>query len=69
MEPAVYLTVEDVAHRLRVTPEIVREWLRAGRLGGFRLGGTKAGWRVTPADLAAFEARLRARSDRSEPAG
>jgi excisionase family DNA binding protein len=55
-----YLTVDEVAARLKVSPEIVREWLRKGELGGFRLGGARAGWRVTPDDLAAFVERRRA---------
>ena len=59
MDPKEYLTVEEVAARLKVTPEIIRDWLRTGRLGGFRLGGPRAGWRVTSLDLAAFEARQR----------
>lgn len=45
------LTVEEVAARLRVTPEAVRRWLRAGRLAGARIGSTKAGWRVREADV------------------
>lgn len=57
-----YLTVEEVAGRLKVTPEVVREWLRTGHLGGFRLGGARAGWRVTPDDLAAFVEQRRAES-------
>jgi excisionase family DNA binding protein len=48
------LTVPEVAQRLRVTAWTVREWLRAGRLRGYRPGGTKAGWRVDASDLAAF---------------
>jgi excisionase family DNA binding protein len=42
------LTVEDVAARLKVHPETVRRWLRAGTLRGFRLGsGTGASaWRI-----------------------
>ena len=48
------LTVDEVAERLRVAPETVRRWLRAGRLKGTRLGGTKAGYRVAEADVRAF---------------
>jgi excisionase family DNA binding protein len=39
------LTVADVAARLRVSQETVREWLRTGALQGYNLGG-QAGWRV-----------------------
>jgi excisionase family DNA binding protein len=48
------LTVEQVARRLSVTPYTVREWLRAGKLKGYKIGPTKAGWRVRGADLDAF---------------
>ena len=39
------LTVTDVATRLKVSPETVREWLRSQRLDGYNLGG-QAGWRI-----------------------
>ena len=48
------LTVADVAERLGVSVFTVREWLKAGRLPGFRMGGTKLGWRVREADLDRF---------------
>ena len=48
------LTVPEVAERLRLSIFTVRELLKEGRLRGFRLGGTKSGWRVTDADLQAF---------------
>ncbi|HZQ37077.1 MAG TPA: helix-turn-helix domain-containing protein [Dehalococcoidia bacterium] len=51
------LTVAEVAARLRLNPETVRRWLKAGRLRGYRLGGTKAGWRVRVSDLEAFKQR------------
>jgi len=46
-----FLKVPDVAKRLNVSEYTVREWLRTGRLAGYRPGGTKAGWRVSEADL------------------
>jgi excisionase family DNA binding protein len=46
MEGEHMYTVSEVADRLRLHPATIREWLRAGRLGGIRLGGTKAGWRI-----------------------
>ena len=49
-----YLTVAEVAERLRVTEFTVRNWLRAGRLDGYRPGGTKAGWRIRESDLDRF---------------
>jgi len=47
-------TVPEIAKRLRVTEWTVREWLRAGKLKGYRPGGTKTGWRVDEADLRGF---------------
>jgi excisionase family DNA binding protein len=41
-----YLTVPEVATRLKVKPETVRVWLRQGKLRGARLGGKKAGYRI-----------------------
>jgi len=48
------LTVAAVADRLNVSVFTVREWLKAGRLAGFRMGGTKLGWRVREVDLDRF---------------
>lgn len=49
-----YLTVHEVAIRMRVTEYTVRNWLRSGRLVGYRPGGTKAGWRIKESDLERF---------------
>lgn len=40
------MKVEEVAERLRVNPETVRNWLRTGRIKGTRIGGKRAGWRI-----------------------
>ena len=54
-----YLTVSEVAKRLKVTPLTVRRWLNSGSLAGIQLGD-RAGWRITEADLQAFlDARRR----------
>jgi len=45
------LTVAEVAARLRVSEFAVRDWLRKGYLRGFRMGGTKAGWRIRPSEV------------------
>lgn len=45
------LTVEQVAERLQLTPELVRELLRKGRVPGFRMGKF---WRIREADLNAY---------------
>ena len=47
-------TVQEVAERVRTTPETVRRWLRSGRLRGIRLGGTKLGYRIAESDLQRF---------------
>jgi excisionase family DNA binding protein len=49
-----WLTVEQVAQRLQVHAETVRRWLRAGRLKGLRLGGTKLGYRISERELTRF---------------
>ena len=46
------LTVEEVASRLRVTPAAVRQWLRSGRLRGFKAGPKV--WRTSEEALADF---------------
>lgn len=45
MDGHTLLTVSDVAARLKVSQETVREWLRTDQLAGYNLGG-QAGWRV-----------------------
>jgi excisionase family DNA binding protein len=58
------LTVPEVAARLRVSEWTAREWLRTGRLRGYRPGGPRAGWRVREQDLDAFiTARLDEQAD------
>jgi len=47
MNPAL-MKPEEVAERLAVSPKVVRQWLRDGRLPGIRLGRL---WRVDPAEL------------------
>jgi excisionase family DNA binding protein len=47
-------TVAEVAKRLRTSEATIRAWLRSGKLGGYRLGGDKIGWRVSESDLARF---------------
>ena len=51
MTDAQTLTVSEVADRLRVSTATVTNWLRDGRLRGYRIGGTKAGWRIEVSDL------------------
>ena len=47
MEDDRYLTVPEVAERLRVTEETVRRWVRTGRLPAVMPGGRKAGYRIS----------------------
>ncbi len=61
------LTVREVAQRLRTSEESVRRWLRQGKLRGFRLGGTRLGYRVSERDLADFLAsRVSGQADTEE---
>ncbi len=53
-----YLTVAEVAERLRVYPGTVKRWLREGKLVGVQLGD-RAGWRIAEEDLEAYLARQR----------
>jgi excisionase family DNA binding protein len=48
-----FLTVAEVAERLRVYPGTVKRWLRDGKLVGVQLGD-RAGWRIAEEDLEAF---------------
>jgi excisionase family DNA binding protein len=54
MERERFLTVAEVARELRVSPETVRRWLRAGRLRGVLVGGDKVGYRIPAVELERF---------------
>ncbi len=53
MERMEWLTVGEVAERLKVSEETVRRWLRAGRLNGTLLS-RKAGYRVRADEVERF---------------
>ena len=53
MEQEHLYTTAEVAERLRVHPETVRQWLRDGEMRGTILG-RKAGWRVPASELRRF---------------
>jgi excisionase family DNA binding protein len=60
-----WLTVAEIAERLRVSEVTVRRWLREGALVGRQLGG-RAGWRVAATELERF---MRSRDGAGERAG
>ena len=49
------LTVDQIAEKLQRHPELVRRWLRSGRLHGERIGWS---WTVLPRDLERFRREL-----------
>ncbi len=51
MEGEQMYTVAEVAERLRLHQQTIREWLRDERIKGVRLGGTKAGWRIPASEV------------------
>ncbi len=53
MEHEQWLTVEEVADRLRAHPQTVRRWLRAGQLQGTSIN-RRAGWRIREAEVQRF---------------
>jgi excisionase family DNA binding protein len=46
-----FLTVHEVAERLKITSESVRRWLRVGKLHGVLLGGDKMGYRIAETEV------------------
>ena len=53
-------TVRDVAQRLHLTTETIRDYLQEGKLKGFKVGKQ---WRVREQDLEAFIEALLEKSD------
>ena len=53
MPNEVLYTVDEVATRLSVHPETVRNWIKNGELAAVNLGGS-AGYRISESDLAGF---------------
>ena len=60
MEDERMYTVPEVAEQLRVHEQTIRSWLRDGTLDGIRLGGTKAGWRISSSAVQQYLERRRA---------
>lgn len=46
-----WMTVEEAAKQLKVSPYTVRNWLRAQRMKGTQLGGRKSGWRIPESEI------------------
>jgi excisionase family DNA binding protein len=57
------LTVQEADARLKMSPEIVRRWLRCGKLQGYWLGGDRGGYRLAESDLEDFVAGWRTAGD------
>ena len=57
------LTVQEVAERLKITPETVRRWLRTGKLRGALPGGDKMGYRITEREVTRLLTEAGATSD------
>lgn len=49
------LTTKEVAARLRLHVSTVQRWLKRGTIRGVRLGGTKAGYRVSEREVERLE--------------
>ena len=45
------LTVPEVTDRLRVTPETIRRWLRAGKLQRILMGSDRSGYRIRESEI------------------
>jgi excisionase family DNA binding protein len=57
-----YYTVEEVARRLRVSNMTVYRWIKAGKLGAYKVGGE---FRIAEGDIERFleGSRFRAKED------
>ncbi|MDQ6674281.1 MAG: helix-turn-helix domain-containing protein [Chloroflexota bacterium] len=60
-----YWRVPEVAERLRVDPETVRRWLRAGKLRGMLLS-QQGGYRIPESEVRRFIAERFARDETEE---
>jgi excisionase family DNA binding protein len=61
----IYYSVAELAKALRVKPEKVQLWIRAGELAAFNVASRPTGqpqWRITAEALAAFQARRAAKT-------
>ena len=61
------LTAEQAAAILQLSPKTIKDWLRAGKLPGCKIGRV---WRIKEADLEAFVQAsriLRGREENADP--
>jgi excisionase family DNA binding protein len=58
-EDTEWLTVADVAARLKITPTTVLRWIRDRRLPATKPGGDRMGYRIRADDLDRFIAEYR----------
>jgi excisionase family DNA binding protein len=59
------LTVNEVAAQLRIKPETVRRWLRAGKIRGALPGGDKMGYRIAEGEVTRLLNTAGARASRA----
>lgn len=45
------LTIKEVADVLRLNPETVRRWVRAGKIRGILMGSDKGGYRISSSEV------------------
>jgi excisionase family DNA binding protein len=58
-EDTEYLTVAEVARRLKTTPSTVLRWIRERRLPASKPGGDRMGYRIDATDVAALIEKYR----------
>ena len=51
-----FLTVSEVAEKLKISPYTVRRWLRDGKLKGKLMGGDRGGYRIPASEVVRFMA-------------
>lgn len=63
MDDQRWYTVAELAERWRLNAEVIRRWIRAGKIEVLELGG-KAGYRVRASEVEKFEReRMKGRRD------